>query len=94
MLGLGMIGSAGADRVVNFEGSQDGTNYSAISAQNCGTLTFATTATINGTTPQLWRVPLAGLRLFRARVSGGATGNVTVTGTAIAGVLPAMAASV
>lgn len=78
-----IIGSAGADRVVNWEGTQNGTNYVALMCTNVTTLAKATTTTANSTTPILMSCPVAGLQLFRARLSGGATGTVTVTATAL-----------
>src|SRR6266702_6440044 len=45
LVGLTIIGSSGADRVVNWEATQDGTNYVAISCQNRNSLAIATTAT-------------------------------------------------
>ena len=85
---VGIIGSTGADRVATFEGSQDGTNYVAIMAQNKGTLAQATTATVSSTTPQLWVASVAGLRKFRVPLSGGATGTATITATAVQGGFP------
>jgi hypothetical protein len=82
-VGLTIIGSSGADRVVNWEATQDGTNYVAISCQNRNSLALATTATATSTTAQLWSCPVAGMQKFRARLSGGSTGTVTVTGTAL-----------
>lgn len=80
---LSIIGSAGADRVVNFEAAQDAANYVAISCTNKNTLASATSATASGTTAQLWTCAIAGTRMFRARLSGGSTGTVTVTATAL-----------
>jgi hypothetical protein len=79
---LGIIGSSGADRVVNFEGSQDGTNYVAFMCMNRATLVPALTVAATSTTPMLWICPVTGLRLFRARLSDGATGTVTITAIA------------
>jgi hypothetical protein len=87
VVGLGIVGSAGADRVVNFEASQDGTTYVAIQATNAATGTAALTATVTGTTAQLWRMAVGGFRLVRARLSGGTTGTVTITATALEGVM-------
>ena len=83
VVGLTVIGSSGADRVVNWEATQDGTNYVGISCQNRASLAIATTATATSTTAQLWTCPVAGMQQFRARLSGGSTGTVTVTATAL-----------
>ena len=86
-VGLSVAGAAaGADRVVNFEASQNTTGFVAIMCTNAQTLAQATTATVSGTTLQLWRCPVSGFTRFRARVSAGTTGgaNVTVTGTTVA----------
>lgn len=64
---------------VNFEGSPDaGTTWLAIVAAPLGASDFVTTATAAG----MFRVPVAGLQQLRARVSGYASGNVTVVGRA------------
>src|SRR5437879_12390329 len=86
LVGVEIIGSSGADRVVNFEASQDGTNYVGLTCKNMASLAQASTATVSSTTAQLWTCPLGGMSKFRTRLSGGTTGTVTVTGTALSGV--------
>ena len=63
---------------VNFEGTEDGTNYSSMSATQLGTATIATTTTTSGVT--LWQMPVAGLVSIRARISAYSAGTVTITG--------------
>src|SRR5215831_19358613 len=67
---------------VNFEGTQDGTNYAAISAQQFGTNTIASSVSTAGIS--VWQASVAGLTNMRARISGYSAGTVTVTGTAVA----------
>jgi len=64
---------------VTFEGTEDGTNYSALSALQLGTNTIATSTTTTG----LFEVTVAGLVNVRARVSAYTSGNITVTGHAV-----------
>jgi hypothetical protein len=66
---------------VNFEGSQDGTNFTALSAVQIGTTTIVSSTTTAGLT--YWETPVAGLQSLRARVSGYSAGTVTVTATAV-----------
>lgn len=65
---------------VNFEGTQDGTNFAAIFATISGTTTTTTSSAASGI--NIWNVPVAGLSAIRARISGYSAGTVTVTGTA------------
>lgn len=80
---VGIIGTAGADRVVTFQGSQDGTNYAGMQCVPLTTGTAALTITASGVTPLLVRCQIDGLKLFRAALSGGTTGTVTVTASAL-----------
>jgi hypothetical protein len=83
---VAVIGIAGADRVVTFQASQDGTNYASVMCANLATVAQATTVTSSGTTLFQFRCGVAGMRLFRTPVSGGAAGSVTVTALALANV--------
>jgi hypothetical protein len=65
---------------VNFEGTEDASNFSALSAIQLGTNTIATTTTASGVA--VWRVGTAGLQSIRARISGYSAGTITVTGHA------------
>lgn len=69
---------------INFEGSEDGTNYVALTAVQIGTATIATTILNQGTTITVWQTPIGGLQSIRARISGYSAGTVTVTATASA----------
>jgi len=64
---------------VNFQGTQDGTNYSAINAVQLGTTTIASSTQTAGIT--LWEMPVANFSAIRATISGYSAGTVTVTGT-------------
>jgi hypothetical protein len=67
---------------VNFEGTEDGTNYSAVSATQVGTTaTTGTSTTTSGIT--VWQLSGAGLVKIRARISAYSAGTITVTGHAI-----------
>jgi len=64
---------------INFETSNDGgTTWDAIRGINQGTGWVAITATENGT----YRFSVAGIKLFRARISDYASGTITALGTA------------
>jgi hypothetical protein len=69
--------------LVNFEGTEDGTNYVAISsAQRLGSVaTIGASTSVAGLT--YWRIPVAGFQNIRARVSAYSAGTVTVTGRAL-----------
>ena len=79
LVGLQIIENGGGDRVVNFEGSQDATNYVALSCKNVATLAIATTNNADS----VFACNVGGLNKFRARVSGGTGGTVTVTATVL-----------
>jgi hypothetical protein len=66
---------------VNFEGSEDGTNYAALLAVQLGTSTVASSTTTAGVT--MWEVPVAGLQFVRTRVSAYSAGTVTSTARAV-----------
>ena len=63
---------------VNFEGSEDASNFASISATQLGTNTVGTSTTTAGVT--VWALPVAGFQTIRARVSAYSAGTVTVTG--------------
>ena len=65
---------------VNFEGSEDASNWSALQALQLGTSTLAGSTTTAGVT--VWQVSTAGLQQIRARVSSYSAGTITVTGHA------------
>lgn len=67
---------------INFEGSQDGTNFVALSAFQLGTSTVATIVANQGTTPTVWTIPLSALTSIRARISAYSAGTITVTAQA------------
>lgn len=85
VLTLEIVGSeAGTDRVVTFEAWQDTTaGFVAVQCANQGTRAVGTTLTTSGTTAYHVQCDVAGFNRFRTPLSGGATGNVTVTATAI-----------
>jgi hypothetical protein len=64
--------------LINFEGSEDATNFAAINAVQIGTSTIATTTAAAGVT--VWEMPVAGFQVIRARVSAYSAGTVTITG--------------
>lgn len=85
VLGYGTVvftisGTFGA--TVNFEGTEDGVNWTALKATQLGTDVIGVSTTTTGD----FEASCAGLKQVRARVSGYASGAVTVTanGTALA----------
>ncbi len=72
--------AATCSATINFEGTEDGTNYVAISqAQRLGPVnTIASSTTVEGLT--YWRLPVSGYQHIRARISGYVSGTITVTG--------------
>lgn len=68
----------GGGTTVNFEGTSDGTNYTAITGALSGTSTTSTSTTTAGV--GVWSLPVAGFVSIRARISGYSAGTVTVTG--------------
>ena len=68
---------------VNFECSSDGSTYVALWAQREGaTPTLATATTVTGSQ---WRANIAACQAIRARISGWASGTVTVTARGVFG---------
>ena len=86
VVSLKVLGSSGADRVVTFQASQDGSNFDSIICSNIKTLANSTSVTVSSTTLYQFRCSVSGLRLFRTPVSGGTTGTVSVTALALANV--------
>lgn len=72
---------------VNFELSQDGTNFTAASGLQLGTSTIAQTVVNQGTTPTVWFINVEAMQLIRARISAYSAGTITVTATAVPGAL-------
>jgi hypothetical protein len=69
---------------VNFECTEDNTNWDPLQVQQEGTNTITTTVTGSTTTAiHLYEGSVAGLQSVRARVSGFSAGTVTVTAHAI-----------
>jgi hypothetical protein len=64
---------------VNFEGTEDNSNWSAIEVTPFNSTSPATTATATGS----FIASCAGMQSVRARISGYASGNVTVTAHAV-----------
>lgn len=64
---------------VNFEGSEDNSNWSPLLVVPAGGTSTVTTATAAGQ----WTASCAGLQSVRARTSGVSAGNTTVTGHAV-----------
>jgi hypothetical protein len=62
---------------VNFEGTEDGTNWIAVPAIQFSTGTVASSTTTAGVT--IWQLPLSGLQLVRSSISAYSAGTVTVT---------------
>lgn len=80
---LSLLGTAGADEVITFQASENGTNYAVVFCTNTSTLAKASTATVSGTTLQQWTCPIAGMATFQAPITGGGAGTVTVKATAL-----------
>jgi hypothetical protein len=66
---------------VNFEATEDNTNWFSVNATQAGTNNVATSTTTAGLTA--WQIPVAGYMNLRARVSAYSAGTVTVTGHAV-----------
>lgn len=65
---------------VNFEGTEDGTNYTSVWAEQFGTSTIAISTTMAGVT--VWQFPTGAVQTIRARISAYSAGTITVTGHA------------
>lgn len=75
--------AAGANRVVTFNVSVDGTLFENVLCRNVKDGSQATSQTASGTTVFQWTCPCPGMQKFRAVVSGGSTGAVNVTASAL-----------
>jgi hypothetical protein len=73
--------SCSGGTTVNFEGTQDGTNYAPLNAVQAGGSTVSGSTTASGVT--IWNVPVADYQNIRTRISGYSAGTVTVTATAV-----------
>jgi hypothetical protein len=78
--------SCAGGTTINFEGTEDGTNYEALAR----TSKLGAPATIGATvvnqasgTITLFRAPVAGLQAVRARISAYSAGTITITGRAV-----------
>lgn len=76
--------TCGGGTTINFEGSQDTTNFVAVNAVQLGTATIAATILNQSTTITAWQIPIGGLQSIRARISAYSAGTITVTATATA----------
>lgn len=74
--------SCSGGTTINFEGSEDGTGYVALSATNLAASSTTTTTTTSGTT--VWVVSVTGLQFIRTRISTYSAGTITITATAVA----------
>jgi hypothetical protein len=74
--------SCSGGTTVNFEVSEDGTNFVSSKATQVGTDTIATSTTASGIT--VWHSQVGGMQSVRARISAYSAGTVTVTATATA----------
>jgi hypothetical protein len=78
------VNQSGFTGTVNFECTEDNTNWDPLQTQQVGTNTITTTVTGSTTTSiHLYEASVAGFQSVRARVSGYSAGTVTVTAHAI-----------
>ena len=78
------VNMSGFTGTVNFECTEDNTNYDPLQTQQEGTNVITTTVTGSTTTAiHLYEASVAGLQSVRARTSGVSAGTVTVTAHAI-----------
>ena len=78
------VNMSGFTGTVNFECTEDGTNYDPLQVQQEGTNVIATSVVgSTSTSIHLYEASVAGLQNVRARVSGFSAGTVTVTAHAI-----------
>lgn len=78
------VNMAGFTGTVNFECTEDNTNWDPLQVQQEGTNSIVTSVTGSTTTAvHLYEASVAGLQSVRARTSGAAAGTVTVTAHAI-----------
>jgi hypothetical protein len=75
-VGVQLTAAASWDGTVTFEGSIDGSTWGSLQGETVKDGVLVTTAT--GTTlDERFRFDLSGIKLFRTRVSGQSTGNIT-----------------
>jgi hypothetical protein len=78
------LAATGYTGTVNWEGSEDGTNYDPISTTQLGTSTIVTSVALSGaTSTHLYEASVAGLQKVRARTSSASGGSVTITAHAV-----------
>jgi hypothetical protein len=78
------VNMSGFTGTVNFECTEDNTNYDPLQVQQEGTNLITTSVTGSTTTSiHLYEASVAGLQSVRARISGFSAGTVTVTAHAI-----------
>lgn len=70
--------SCSGGTTINFEGTEDGTNFVSVFATQIGTSTIATSTTTSGIT--VWEISPSALRSLRARISAYSAGTITITG--------------
>jgi hypothetical protein len=81
VLTVNMTGFTGT---VNFEGQEDGTNFSSLSVTQLGTSTIGLTTVGSTTTAiRIFECAVGGLQQIQARTSGVSAGTVTVTAHAV-----------
>ncbi len=75
-VGVQLTAASSWDGTVTFEGSIDGSTWGSLQGERIknGTLTSTGTGT---TLDERYRFDLSGIKLFRTRVSGQSTGNIT-----------------
>lgn len=73
--------SCSGGTTVNFEVTEDGTNWYAREGRLLGSSSMATSSANAGF--NLWELPVAGAVSLRARISGYSAGTVTITGHAV-----------
>jgi uncharacterized cupin superfamily protein len=73
--------SCSGGTTVNFELSEDASNFVAVKAIKVDTNAMAATLTTSGVT--VWTVPVAGFQQLRARISAYSAGTITVTGHSV-----------
>lgn len=79
-LNVQVVGTAGFDGVVNFEGTVDGTNYAAITGSRTSDLTPGATTTGANLNEIWWFANVSALQYFRCRTSTTTAASVTVIG--------------
>jgi hypothetical protein len=73
--------SCSGGTTVNFEATQDSSNFVSVNAIQQGSTTIASSTTAAGIT--VWEIPVAGFVALRARISAYSAGTITVTGNTV-----------